>query len=69
MSALKIQRTVVSLWGAQAASLFFSAACRKVFSHEEHYARTTTLSSAGCRRLQAGSLRFPETRLLCPETN
>src|SRR6266513_5649643 len=45
-------------WGAQAASLFFSAACRKALAR--YYATNVMMSPAGCRRLQAGSLRSPD---------
>jgi len=49
-------------WGAQAASLFFSAACRK--AHWTFLAKdfcgALPESLASCRRLQADSLCSPE---------
>src|SRR5206468_5111096 len=53
----------IVFWGAQAASLFFSAACRKAprTRHIETFG-TSLVSSASCRRLQAGSLCSPEGR-------
>lgn len=47
--------------GAQATSLFFSAACRKVLV-EKVRVRFAKLSLASCRRLQAGSLRSPDLK-------
>jgi hypothetical protein len=56
------QAPLLFFWGAQAASLLVSAACRDVV-------RLTTLQAtfhrqmlpASCRQLQAGSLRSPES--------
>jgi len=46
------------VWGAQAASLQFAAACRE---HPLAYALTlTTIHPASCRVVQASSLRSPE---------
>jgi len=49
-------------WGAQAASLSFSAACRKALRRFAPVRSVATLemSSASCRRRQAGSLRSPD---------
>jgi hypothetical protein len=57
------------LWGAQAASLHGSAACRDASSDARpagNKFRHPRLP-ASCRQLQAGSLRSPEERL--PATN
>ena len=64
-------------WGAQAASLSFSAACRKALRSSQPPGASSSpleLSSVDCRRLQVrhgesvlwltGSLRFPDTHLL-----
>src|SRR4029077_17816900 len=49
-----------SLRGAQAASLRFSAACRKASSTHIEKSRNVFGSSASCRPLQANSLCSPE---------
>ena len=55
----------VWVWGAQAASLQFAAACRE---YALAFTLTpTTLHPASCRVVQAGSLRSPELiSHLCP---
>ena len=46
------------LWGAQAASLPFAAACRE---HDTDFALTLTMHHpVSCRVVQASSLRSPE---------
>ena len=48
----------LDVWGAQAASLQFAAACRE---HPAVFTRMLTIGQpAGCRVVQAGSLRSPE---------
>jgi hypothetical protein len=48
----------VSVWGAQAASLQFAAACRE---HSHAFTLTfTTIHPASCRVVQAGSLPSPD---------
>ena len=53
------------VWGAQAASLQFAAACRE---HDTDFALTLTMiHPASCRVVQAGSLRSPDLiSHLCP---
>jgi hypothetical protein len=46
------------IWGAQAASLQFAAACRE---HDVDFGLTLTMiHPASCRVVQAGSLRSPD---------
>src|SRR4029077_10599199 len=47
------------IWGAQAASLLFSAAGRKAL--RKSIVQVDLLSPPSCRRLQASSLRSPES--------
>src|SRR5918996_4546802 len=50
-------------WGAQAASLSFSVACRKALrTFDKRDSCNASESSASCRRQQAGSLCSPQIR-------
>jgi hypothetical protein len=56
---------VARFGGAQAASLFFSAACRKALRRDSRVkcpCKAPGLSLASCRRLQASSLCSPDSR-------
>jgi len=55
---MKISPAREFVWGAQAASLQFAAACRE---HSSIAPLTfTTIHPASCRMVQAGSLRSPD---------
>jgi hypothetical protein len=55
---MKIRPTRDFIWGAQAASLQFAAACRE---HSSLSRQTfTTTHPASCRMVQASSLRSPD---------
>jgi hypothetical protein len=53
------------LWGAQAASLQFAAACREhpttPFADPDRKRLQRDVRPASCRAMQAGSLRSPDT--------
>src|SRR5437762_13758602 len=52
---------VLRFWGAQAASLSFSAACEKLSKAQFQYLfQCSGVASASCQRPQASSLRSPE---------
>jgi hypothetical protein len=56
---------LVIVWGAQAASLQFAAACREHFMASEpmrtaDFFEASPVHPASCRVVQAGSLRSPE---------